>query len=182
MNYRFFHFEIQYNMYTYTYIYEWIRHTTLSQMLKVQQIKMVYLHWYLLQAMKTLIRLPLTTIQFKSYEHFSERPRPAKMMLREASSPVCTPGWTMFKCISMQNLIQIYHVVQELWALSLTDHDQTNWCLTKPRPSKKAVTRASGSTMLTCIRMRNLIKVYYVVQELWGFPLTSNGRTDSHSD
>ena len=33
----------------------------------------------------------------------------------------------------MQNLIKIYHVVQELWAFSLTDHDRPDWCSTKPR-------------------------------------------------
>ena len=49
---------------------------------------------------------------FRSYEHFTNWPRPAGLMLR------------------------------------------------KPRPSKNAVTRASGQNMLTCIRMQNLTKSY----------------------
>ena len=46
---------------------------------------------------------------------FNKRSRPAKMMLGEASSPFLhTRGWTMLKYISIQNLNQIYHAVQEL--------------------------------------------------------------------
>ena len=39
-------------------------------------------------------------------------------------------------------------------------------CPSKPRPSNKAVAHASGSTMLTSIRMHNLIKICLVVQEI----------------
>ena len=45
---------------------------------------------------------------------------------------------------------------------------------------------ASGLTMLTCISMQNLIKIYHMIQEVRAFSLTSNGQTgrqtDSHSD
>ena len=48
-----------------------------------------------------------------------------------------TNDWTMLKQISMQNLIQIYHMVQELWAFLLTDDNRLDRCSAKPRPSKK---------------------------------------------
>ena len=38
----------------------------------------------------------------------------------------------MLKCISMQNLIQMYHVVKELKVL--TDHDRPDCCSAKPCP------------------------------------------------
>ena len=47
-----------------------------------------------------------------------------------------------------------------------TDHDQSESYSAKPCPSKKVVMHASGYTMLTCIRMQNVIKIYHVVQEL----------------
>ena len=44
------------------------------------------------------------------------------------------------------NLIQIYHVVQELWAFSRNDHDWLDWCSAKPRPWKRVLMHASGKT------------------------------------
>ena len=44
------------------------------------------------------------------------------------------------------NLIQIYHVVQELWAFSLTDHACLDWCSANPGPRKKVFMHASGLT------------------------------------
>ena len=44
------------------------------------------------------------------------------------------------------NFIQIYHVVQELWAFSLTDHDWLDWCSAKPSSWKKVLMHASGQT------------------------------------
>ena len=37
----------------------------------------------------------------------------------------------------MQNLIQIYHVVQELWAFSLTYHRRPDWCSAESRSHKE---------------------------------------------
>ena len=51
---------------------------------------------------------------------FTKRPWPAKIMLGKPSSPICLP---VTKIKNMQNLIQIYHVDQELWAFSLTDYN-----------------------------------------------------------
>ena len=46
---------------------------------------------------------------------FTKSAQQAKMMLGEASSPFFhNSGWTMLKYISIQNLNQIYHAVQEL--------------------------------------------------------------------
>ena len=53
-----------------------------------------------------------------------------------------------------------------------TDHDQPDRGSANPRTSKKDVAYASGYTMLTCIRMQNLIKIYHIVQELDAFSLT----------
>ena len=39
----------------------------------------------------------------------------------------------LLKCISKQNLIKLYFVVQELLAFSVTDHDRPDWCSAKPR-------------------------------------------------
>ena len=48
------------------------------------------------------------------------------------------------------NLIQIYHVVQELWAFSLTDHDWLDRCSAKPRPWKMFLCMPVVRRMLTC--------------------------------
>ena len=69
-----------------------------------------------------------------------------------------------------------------LWAFSPTDHGRSDWCSTKPCPSNTAVMHVNDYTMLTCIYNQNLIKIYHVVQKLWAFSLTDNGRTDSQSD
>ena len=45
----------------------------------------------------------------------------------------------MLKCISVQILINIYHVIQELWAFSLADHD-----LSETASIEKAVMHASS--------------------------------------
>ena len=39
----------------------------------------------------------------------------------------------MLKCISKQNLIKLYHAVQELSAFSQSDHDLPDCCSAKPR-------------------------------------------------
>ena len=117
---------------------------------------------------------------------FTKIPRLAGPMLSKASSLFCIPlGWTMLQRLSMQNLILIYNVVQELWTFSLTDHGWPDWCSAKSHPSNTAVTRASGLTILianvckiwskytTCIRF---IKSYEHFHKL-----LSDGPTDSHS-
>ena len=77
----------------------------------------------------------------------------------------------------MQNLIQIYHAVQELWAFSLNDHDWPDWCSAK-------LVHQKGMLRMPVVRllMPNMIKIYHVVQELWVFSPTANGRTDGQID
>ena len=69
----------------------------------------------------------------------------------------------------MQHLIEIYHAVQDLWAFILTDHYPPDWCSAKPCPPNITVTHASVWTMLTCILMQDLIKLYHLVIKLWEF-------------
>ena len=66
-----------------------------------------------------------------------------------------TSGQKILKCISKHFWIKIYHVLQELWAFSLTDHDPPDWCSAKLRPSKMAGTacHGSGQTILTSIHV-----------------------------
>ena len=98
---------------------------------------------------------------------------------RQSFIPVLhTSSWTMLKFIGMLNLIEIYHVVHESWALSLTDHGRMTGWSAKPRPSKKSITHVSCLAMLTCISMHDMSKIYYAVQGLWKFSLTGDGRTD----
>ena len=67
---------------------------------------------------------------------FTNWPQPAGLMLSKALSIkkgiLHTTGRPMIRCISEQYLIKIYHVVQELWAFSLTDYDRPDWCSAKP--------------------------------------------------
>ena len=93
-----------------------------------------------------------------------------------------TVAWRTLTCISMQNLIRIYHVIQELFAFLLTANGRTdgrtdskaiivvhtNGCYSymRSRPSKTAVKYVSGKAMLIFTTMRNLIKTYHVFHEL----------------
>ena len=80
----------------------------------------------------------------------------------------------------MQHLIEIYSAVKDLWAFILTDHYPPDWCSAKPCPPNITVTHASVCTMLTCIRMQNLIKLYHLVIKLWEFnndKITTKERT-----
>ena len=63
---------------------------------------------------------------------------------------------TMLKCIGMQNLIKIDHVIQSY------EHMAT----THPRQTLVTILHTSVSAMLKCIRMQNLIKTYGEVEEL----------------
>ena len=65
--------------------------------------------------------------------------------------------------LSMQQLIQISHVVQEVRTFSLHDDvwSARCWsarCSEKPRPTKKVVVHVSGKTMLTCILFDQIIQ------------------------
>ena len=78
----------------------------------------------------------------------------------------------------MPDLIQIYHVVQELGAFSLIDHRRTDIMimmqtqgLCKTRIEIIVKTQESCKIFLPanfkrCISMQHLIKIYSVVQEL----------------
>ena len=71
-------------------------------------------------------------------------PWPAGLILGKPL-PFCIPVTGQCKNkASMQNLIQIYHAVQELWAFSLTGHNWLKWCSANPLPWKKAVTYYLG--------------------------------------
>ena len=89
----------------------------------------------------------------------------------------------MLKCVSIQNLIKIYNVIQDLFAFFLTANGRAtrltkrlkctptgrainNISYMRSDSSKMAVTHVSGEAMLTCITMRNLIKTYHVFHEL----------------
>ena len=68
------------------------------------------------------------------------------------------------KCEGMQNLIEIYHVIQELWAY---DRDLSDISLASPCHLFASI--ISVSTMFKCISMQNFIKMYGTVHELWAF-------------
>ena len=55
-----------------------------------------------------------------------------ELIVEEAGAAVDFFGKAMLSCISMQNMIKIYHAVQELWAFSLTDHCRPAGCSAKP--------------------------------------------------
>ena len=58
---------------------------------------------------------------------------------------------TMLTCICMQNLIKIYHVVQKLWAFSLTDH---GW-------SKITNSILNWKYQIKVINNNNILKIWY---------------------
>ena len=78
--------------------------------------------------------------------------------------------------------MKIYGEVQELWSFLLKDPNLPKCLLAIPRPSKMAVTHASGLIMLTYICKQHLIKIYMWFYSFWAIQLTAYGRTDSHSD
>ena len=55
------------------------------------------------------------TMRFKSYEHFHQKSSTGQNDARGSLVTFFhTSGWTMLKYISIQNLNQVYHSVQEL--------------------------------------------------------------------
>ena len=59
------------------------------------------------------------------------------MMLGKPSPPFCIPRWLEnVKINKLQTLIQISYKVQELWWLSLTDHNMLDNCTSNPYLSK----------------------------------------------
>ena len=87
---------------------------------------------------------------------YTKRARPVKMMLGKASSLFwIDSGWTTLKYISIQNLKQIYHGVQELWA-----------CFTKRAwPAKMMLGKASSPF---CMAVEwTMFKVHNYVHNIW---------------
>ena len=76
-------------------------------------------------------------VWFMSYEHFHMTSTSQNDARQRLITILHTSGLTMFKWTRIQNLIQIYHVVQELWAISLNDHNLLKWCSAYPCPSKR---------------------------------------------
>ena len=84
----------------------------------------------------------------------------------------------------MQNLIEIYHVIQELWAFLLSDNDRPDWCSAKPCPSKKdcyAYQCLDNVDIHTYVKFDQNIPC---ASRVMSIPINCNldGRTDSHSD
>ena len=69
-------------------------------------------------------------MRFKSYEHFTKWPQQARRMLSEHKTIkkviLHVNRYGMLTYICMLNVMKIYHVVQELWAFSLTDHGRAD--------------------------------------------------------
>ena len=79
--------------------------------------------------------------------------------------------------ISTQNLIRIYHVVQELCA-----HNEAGLMLSKASSFKRGCYACQWLKIVTCICLQYLIIIYHVVQVILAFSPTANERTDSHNN
>ena len=93
---------------------------------------------------------------FKSDEHFYQLSTTvltdAKQSTVDQKWLLCMPNINMLTCMSIQNLIQLYYVVQELWAFSLTDH-------------RRIESHSVYSAHLRVVQCQNLIKqiVYFTI-------------------
>ena len=76
-------------------------------------------------------------VRFKGYEHFTIRPRPAKMMFGKPRHRLAYKWLDTVKIDMFENFDPNISCGSRVMS-------RLKWCSANPRPSKKTVTRASG--------------------------------------